>query len=183
MRTKWVDTKSIARRFWLIAFLLISSLIVSNGLSPVAPVYAAGPVSLIGSSLTHQVFKITSSTHVLSNYVVPAGTDRLLVVAAATSIEFDIWEKATYGATEMTYVTAHHDSFGTGVAIWVLPLGTSATAETAANITLSHFPLAPCSQMTSSLPWLFLKMLTRVPHIHQPWWSHLYLVPVALDRG
>ena len=136
----------IARKFWnkrpLIAVLLfIFSLIISSGWQPTTPVHASSVVTLITSSLAQQVIPHTSSgsTHVFSNYVVPAGAQRLLVVAAATSFETEIWEKATYGSTEMTYVTAHHDTFATGVSIWILPLGTSTTAEAAQDITLSHF--------------------------------------------
>lgn len=130
--------KTFNKRPFIAALLFICSLVISSGWNSA---HAAGAVSLIVSSMSQQVIPHTSSgsTHVFSNYVVPAGTERLLVVAAATSIEADIWEKATYGSTEMSYATAHHDSFGTGVSIWVLPLGTSTTAESPQTITLSHF--------------------------------------------
>ncbi|MEM7116120.1 MAG: choice-of-anchor Q domain-containing protein [Chloroflexota bacterium] len=138
MKNNLLSKRNLNKRPFIAILLFIFGLIISSGWQSA---HAAGAVSLIGSSLSQQVIPHTSSgrNHVFSNYVVPAGTERLLVVAAATSIEADIWEKATYGSTEMIYATAHHDGFGTGVSIWVLPLGSSTTAESAQSITLSHF--------------------------------------------
>lgn len=141
MNIKSVDKTAFIKRFLVVGALLALGLLLFSSFGQVEPASANVPVSLIPGSLTEQVLDHTQTgpDHDLINYVVPAGTDRLLVVAAATSIEYDIWKEGSYNGIPMTYATAHHDSFGTGISIWVLPMGTSATDEPAADINLTHF--------------------------------------------
>ncbi|MEM7116121.1 MAG: hypothetical protein AAF614_27030 [Chloroflexota bacterium] len=141
MITKSIDKTVWTRRLLMVGALVALGLLLFSGFGQVEPASANVPVSLIESSLVHQVLDhtVTGPDHDLLSYVVPAGTNRVLVVAAAIGIEHDVWRDATYNGTEMTYVVAHHDGYGTGISMWMLPLGTSVVDEPAADINLSHF--------------------------------------------
>ena len=109
MITKSVDKTVWTRRLLIMGVLAALGLLLFSSFGQVEPASANVPISLIESSLTQQVLDHTQSgpDHDLLSYVVPAGTNRLLVVAAATSIEHDVWEKATYNGTEMTLSLIH----------------------------------------------------------------------------
>ncbi|WED66275.1 YDG domain-containing protein [Synoicihabitans lomoniglobus] len=101
----------------------ISSLTVSDD--------ASTGVKPIGSPRT----SLRPGDRTLESFTVPAGSDRLLLVAAANSGSTDI-TTVTFGGTAMTQVGERED--GTAVdSIWVLPLGTSASS-TSGNVVVTH---------------------------------------------
>ncbi|MEM7110798.1 MAG: choice-of-anchor Q domain-containing protein [Chloroflexota bacterium] len=112
------------------AIVIVFILLLFVGSEQLLAKAATPAVSQIGS-LERQYS--TSST--LANYMVPAGTDRLLVVVAAHTRSLDV-TGVTFGATAMTEALEEHDGFAVN-AFYVLPMGTS-TSATTANIVMTN---------------------------------------------
>ena len=68
-----------------------------------------------------------STSTTMSNFTIPAGTDRLLVVTASHTRSGDI-TSVTYDGTAMTQVIEEQDGFAV-MAMFVLPMGTSMSAS------------------------------------------------------
>jgi hypothetical protein len=110
-------------RFSLLCVCLLAAL---AGLS-----HSWGAVAQLGTS--KELYQSTAgATHTLTTVTVPAGTDRLLVVTASHTNYIDV-SSVTFNGTAMTKAIEKDDTFVAVDTIWVLPMGSSASA-TVANV-------------------------------------------------
>jgi uncharacterized delta-60 repeat protein len=102
----------------------------TNGSDQTFTTTAASTVSVIGSELSQYAIN-----NILSNYTVPAGSNRLLVVVASDAASTAV-TGVTFNSMAMTSGTSVNDGSIAVDSIWYLALGTSATPTTA-NIVMT----------------------------------------------
>ncbi|MEM7116119.1 MAG: hypothetical protein AAF614_27020 [Chloroflexota bacterium] len=133
----------VNRRLSIAVTLFLLGLMVSSGLGQITPAHAARSVAIVAGSIaahsvdTSQSTGTTTMTLTLQNYIAPAGTDRLLVVASSPSQNGSGFLSASYGADAMSLAVTHNDGVA-GVDIWTFLLGSNSSNEPAKDITLTH---------------------------------------------